>query len=125
MHLAQAVETVAALRTDAKVAALAVELAPAPSAHPLSRHRIADPEFRERTLIVGELDDVLVVVVALEIDRSYRHRRAEIVDDVGVGVGQHRRVLRLPDVPGPRHDAVGDPLAVGHARTGDRRLAGE
>ncbi len=72
----------------------------------------------EAPAIVGELDDVVVVVVALQVDRGHACGRAEVIDDVALRVGEHGGELAVPRVAFAGHDAIGQALPVGDAGPG-------
>ena len=98
LHLTQAVETVSTLRAHAHVSPGALQAAGAAPPHTCTGRRVSHPKCGEARAVVGELDDVVVVVVALQVDRGHARGGAEIVQDVTLCAVEHRRELAPPGV---------------------------
>ena len=84
LDLTEAVETVSTLRAHAHVSPGALQAAGAAPPHPLHRTPGRPPKGGEGRAVVGELDDVVVVVVALQVDRGHARGGAEVVEDVAL-----------------------------------------
>ena len=125
LNLSEAEVTIPALPAHSNVAPLTLESARAAAPHPLSGNRIAYPKRAEIPSILGELDDVVVVVVTLQVDRGHTGGGAEVVDDVAFRVGEHRGELAFPRVALSCFDAIVQALGMGDTWPRNRCFSGE
>ena len=125
LHLAQAVERISALRAHADVASGGLQAAGAAPPHTRTGRRVTHPKGGEGRAVVRELDDVIVVVVALQVDCGHASGGTEIVEDVTLGAGEYRSKITVPRVAFASHDAVGQALGVRDPGLGSGRFAGK